>query len=373
LSEGAKVVVELSGLGKLSPNMVLIGFRDNWMQNLGETEEYFKTLQAAFEMRLSVGVLRINGGLDVSKMCESETGSETGNAVITGLNFDDRCESKTSVDSGLVDDQASRDATSTPDLGTSPTVDANGNDVNAGSNVWNRIIMRRSKTDGNQLVGVDGTPLDCTETVVKRMTQFRNSKDRKEGTIDVYWLYDDGGLTLLLPHILSTRAKFDKCKLRVFVLSAGKKAEDLDKEARNMATLLAKFRIEFQDVVLLNDATKRPSKQTKEDFKQMIRVQQQHKLSTSSRESAASSEPSATVVSEEVLGAHAERTNFHLRMAEIVRQNSSDAQLVVMTLPLPKKTDSHALYMAWLDYTTRQMPPFLLVRGNQESVLTFYS
>ena len=37
--------------------------------------------------------------------------------------------------------------------------------------------------------------------------QFRN-KDPKEGYIDVYWLYDDGGLTLLLPHILTTRYAF---------------------------------------------------------------------------------------------------------------------------------------------------------------------
>lgn len=31
------------------------------------------------------------------------------------------------------------------------------------------------------------------------------------------------------------------------------------------------------------------------------------------------------------------------------------------------------LYMAWLDVLTRDMPPALMVRGNQESVLTFYS
>ncbi len=44
-------------------------------------------------------------------------------------------------------------------------------------------------------------------SIPRRMTQFRD-RTRKEGTVDVYWLYDDGGLTLLLPHILSTRAKF---------------------------------------------------------------------------------------------------------------------------------------------------------------------
>ena len=44
------------------------------------------------------------------------------------------------------------------------------------------------------------------------------------------------------------------------------------------------------------------------------------------------------------------------------------------TLPMPRKdTVSSTLYMAWLETLTANMPPFLLVRGNQQSVLTFYS
>jgi hypothetical protein len=51
-------------------------------------------------------------------------------------------------------------------------------------------------------------------------------------------LYDDGGLTLLLPYILKTRAKFSKCQLRVFFLA--NKMNTLDEEARSMAALLVK-------------------------------------------------------------------------------------------------------------------------------------
>jgi solute carrier family 12 sodium/potassium/chloride transporter 2 len=85
----------------------------------------------------------------------------------------------------------------------------------------------------------------------------------------------------------------------------------------------------------------------------------------------------ARVVSDEDLNTYAEKTEFYLRMTEILRENSSSAELVVMTLPLPMNASNlplpHTLYMAWLDVMTRDMPPFLLVRGNQESVLTFYS
>ena len=69
-SHGAKVAIELSGLGKLSPNMMLIGFHEHWSSNLIDAEEYFKTLQIGFEMHLAVGVLRINGGLDISQMSD---------------------------------------------------------------------------------------------------------------------------------------------------------------------------------------------------------------------------------------------------------------------------------------------------------------
>ncbi len=74
------------------------------------------------------------------------------------------------------------------------------------------------------------------------------------------------------------------------------------------------------------------------------------------------------------LSAHKEKTNFHLRIAEVVRENSRQAAMVVMTLPIPKKDIyPQSLYMAWLDFISANMPPFLFLRGNQESVLTFYS
>lgn len=41
---------------------------------------------------------------------------------------------------------------------------------------------------------------------------------------------------------------------------------------------------------------------------------------------------------------------------------------------MPRKNVVPApLYMSWLETLTQGMPPFLLVRGNQSSVLTFYS
>ena len=64
--EGVRTAIELSGLGKLSPNMMLIGFQEHWWMYPRYAEEYFQTLQLAFDLHLAVGVLRVNGGLDIS-------------------------------------------------------------------------------------------------------------------------------------------------------------------------------------------------------------------------------------------------------------------------------------------------------------------
>ena len=44
------------------------------------------------------------------------------------------------------------------------------------------------------------------------------SLKQERGTIDVWWMYCDGGLTVLLPWILSTRQNWRNCKIRIFAL-----------------------------------------------------------------------------------------------------------------------------------------------------------
>ena len=56
--EGAKSCLNLAGLGKLSPNMMLVGFKTDWVNNLLAAEQYFAVLQGAFDLNLAVGILR---------------------------------------------------------------------------------------------------------------------------------------------------------------------------------------------------------------------------------------------------------------------------------------------------------------------------
>lgn len=67
-SEGAHALMELSGLGKLKPNVLLIGYKSNWQDcPLDELLEYFRVIHYAFDLHMSVAILRIPGGLDVSE------------------------------------------------------------------------------------------------------------------------------------------------------------------------------------------------------------------------------------------------------------------------------------------------------------------
>lgn len=103
--------------------------------------------------------------------------------------------------------------------------------------------------------------------VLQELTQF--TRKRNKAVIDVYWLYDDGGLTLLLPYIISTRRNWESARLRVFVLA--NKKEEVEVEMSSMASLLAKFRIDYSDLKLITDITKKADDLTLYYFKGLIR------------------------------------------------------------------------------------------------------
>ena len=72
------------------------------------------------------------------------------------------------------------------------------------------------------------TSVELPKEIVESMNFF--SAKRPKGTIDVWWLYDDGGLTMLLPYIISSRANWSNNKIRIFALSNRKK--ELEEEQK---------------------------------------------------------------------------------------------------------------------------------------------
>ena len=65
---------------------------------------------------------------------------------------------------------------------------------------------------------------------------------------------------MLLPYLLSIPKSFlEGAKLRVFTIATSKLK--LEQEQRSMASLLSKFRIDFNDVFVIADITRKPKRQ----------------------------------------------------------------------------------------------------------------
>uniref|UniRef100_A0A1B6CFU0 Amino acid permease/ SLC12A domain-containing protein n=2 Tax=Clastoptera arizonana TaxID=38151 RepID=A0A1B6CFU0_9HEMI len=65
---GAHMLFQASGVGKLKPNVLMMGFKSDWMTcSKEDMQGYFSVLHDAFQNRMSAVILRLAEGLDFSK------------------------------------------------------------------------------------------------------------------------------------------------------------------------------------------------------------------------------------------------------------------------------------------------------------------
>ncbi|XP_063232957.1 bumetanide-sensitive sodium-(potassium)-chloride cotransporter isoform X2 [Bacillus rossius redtenbacheri] len=361
--EGTRALLQASGVGKLRPNVVLLGYKADWSScDKSHLASYFNVIHKALDMYMAVGILRLQNGLDYSKMIDGTITANGTSGLVKKAIAQGSLESLRRNQSFSQLSQASSEsdisAPETPNLNDS-RVSTDPNAKEEKIKTVSRRNRRKRESRSDVYRGPDGAELP--KSVINTLTQFQ--RKQKKGSIDVWWLYDDGGLTLLLPYIINTRRNWASCKLRVFALA--NKMDELDLEQRGMASLLAKFRIDYSALKIIPDITKKPQDSTVSFFENLI---SNFVVTTEDADT------NGIGISESELLSMKDRTNRHLRLRELLMENSMDANLVVMTLPMPRKSVvSASLYMAWLETLTRDMPPFFLVRGNQTSVLTFYS
>ncbi|XP_049837763.1 bumetanide-sensitive sodium-(potassium)-chloride cotransporter-like isoform X10 [Schistocerca gregaria] len=375
---GASALLQTAGIGKLKPNILLVGYKADW-QNCEQHDlsMYFSVIHKALDMHIAVCILRLQEGISYSNVPSEPVD------VMDGVSGD--IPDRTSLqDNEKFQDFAQQKLFSECSQGSSVnelTEHLRHYSISTYTELAEGAVnMRRDSI-------ISAVPFDyygSKSTVNKQSDSRRDSqtdlfkklsketlenltlfqKFQNNGTIDVWWLYDDGGLTLLLPYIISTRSNWSSCKLRIFTLA--NKKDELEMEQRSMASLLAKFRIDYSDVKVITDITRKPQESTYAFFNELISG---FKLAENNHNTG-----DGVHIKEEELRSMADKTNRHIRLRELMMENSNNANLIVMTLPMPRKNAvSAALYMAWLETLTNGMPPFLLVRGNQSSVLTFYS
>ncbi|XP_071450086.1 bumetanide-sensitive sodium-(potassium)-chloride cotransporter [Hetaerina americana] len=400
--EGAQALIQASGVGKLRPNVLAMGYKSIWQTcPRSELIGYFNTLHDAFDNRLGVAILRVSTGLDYSRVTMSHPHSQDEHTDALSLALPSASSSAPDLRSqpslgssspfdvrrAIEDDErtgrlrpkpmlAHLDSTGSLDtlerydsdsslhtsgsLGTSPVNhnDDRSKDKKAADAVNPHDILKsKTRAMAKKLLPFEQ---NIPPEILDEMTQFQ--RKQKSGTVDVWWLYDDGGLTLLLPYIIATRHNWSDCNLRIFALANSRL--ELEVEERNMAILLSKFRIDYSSLKMVYTVGETPKKDTVLFFESLLQGFMEGDSNASAK----------CMVTDAELTALQSKTNRQLRLRELLLENSSKANMIVMSLPMPRRgVVSAPLYMAWLETLTRGMPPFLLVRGNQTSVLTFYS
>ena len=124
--------------------------------------------------------------------------------------------------------------------------------INGGGGL-NGSARRGSFFKSTDLIKLKNTKINAG--ALQGLNMFHRKHQR--GFVDVWWIYDDGGLTILLPYLLKQKKYWKQCKLRIF-FQAKSANPDLSEEQRNMATLLSKFRIQYHDLIVFSTTNRKP-------------------------------------------------------------------------------------------------------------------
>nr|BAM74642.1 putative Na-K-2Cl cotransporter [Anguilla japonica] len=331
--EGVQSLLQAAGIGRLKPNTMVIGFKKDWKSaGTADVQSYVGVLHDAFDLEYGVVVLRISQGLDISHILQAEEEME-----------------RLALEQSL-----------------------EGMDSQGGG----KGLFKRSRKSSKQVLTKDSVIITqsaqaarVSPRLVESSTQFQ--KKQSKGTIDVWWLFDDGGLTLLIPYILTTRKKWKDCKMRIFI--AGQ-TDRIEQDKAEMESLLTKFRIKCNDINVIADLNTKPSAESWKVFEDMIKPFRLHESTKNIGSAETQRRDSQWNITDAEMEMLEDKTRLQVRLNELLQENSRAANLIILSMPIARKgAVSDHLYMAWLDILTKNLPPTLLIRGNHKSVLTFYS
>eukprot|EP01083_Nonionella_stella_P007033 20339_1 len=325
---GVTMLMQCVGLGSLRPNTLVLGYKHNWTLNVKESYEYIEVIRDALEMGYAIMLLRNFSYIDWTKVVKNDSNNDNG-----ALNMDG---------------------------------DEKGIDIELEESTHQTTSLVERIKDTFRWNDASKSQFDLASDDMNSMQVLNHKVDSQY--IEVWWLIDDGGLTVLLPYIMKLHSFWNTCKLRLNIIAD---SNALSQEYLNVYHLMNQFRLPYETKLIEVDShNELPSKQTMDRFHQLTG----HQLDFDK-----------DLVRPKVI-------QKWLKVAELVHQHSSASQVIVLTLPLPtrfyKYDESDAVddndgqdrkymngkvYFAILEMLTENLPPVILIRGNGQSALTFYS
>eukprot|EP00943_MAST-04B_sp_MAST-4B-sp1_P000500 g500.t1 len=204
-----------------------------------------------------------------------------------------------------------------------------------------------------------------------------NKQPETENTLDVWWLSDDGGLTLLLPHlIIRNRRRYQETKginMRVMNTIGEDELGRAGRELTRLDTLInEKFRIGAQVCnVIMKSAKERKiqNSNTWEKYQSKWENVKQILKNTDNIPEGKGDEDFDSLL---------QSTRKKVMLGETIAFESGKSNLTVINVPVPRKDKMNDPwypyeYMSWLDGLSHVERPSLLVHGSNVDCLTFYS
>ena len=348
--QGVTMLMQCVGLGSLRPNTLVLGYRHNWKLNMKVSYQYIEVIRDALEMGYAIMLLRNFSYLNwTNDKCYN-----TKTADSTDDNDDNK---KGGEDLGNIDDN---DAMIDIDLDALSEEMKESENNDKETTMFERIgsMFKLSKRTKSNLFDLKSDDINSMSILNKNDAEYIPY-------IDVWWLIDDGGLTVLLPYIMKLHSFWSGCKLRLNIIANSNVVSD---EYLNVYHLMNQFRLPFEKphLIEVDSKNEKPTKQTMDRFHQLLDNQ----------------------IDEDQDLMRPKVIKKWLKVSELIHQHSANSQVIILTLPLPtrfykydddKNDDKDHQYMngkvyfAMLEMLTENLPPTILIRGNGQSALTFYS
>ncbi|CEF69409.1 Solute carrier family 12 member 1 [Strongyloides ratti] len=348
LRMGVQALLQTVGLGKMQPNILMIGFKQNWIKQVRKNDEkiyvteYLGVILDALLSNMSICIFR-NGN---DKLDHSMDLANRYDGLMLQLSDKQLME----AESGLHDDFL---------LGREIEK------IRPVAGIISKTGIIKNKSVGS-LINISFNTRKVSNVVYSANSRINLGKKFrckiKEGDIDVWWLNDDGGLTLLIPHLLvvNTQSFLHEANLRVFVICSP--TANPKETKTEMERLLNKFRINFTHVMVIVEEDNDLYRETVDEYNGYLEILNPK------------DDPENHTIKSDLLESFSAKTKQYLRLRELLLEHSAASHLVILTLPIAHESVIISpLYLLWLEVLTKDMPPTLLTRGNNTPVLTSLS